>query len=105
MTRLLVARTYYGVYHDAREVAIAAGFAAPASGSVHKALWRFYKDRRLRKYKSIGHWGSDLHDMRNAVDYDIGQPFSTRLANSLDLSNDILRRVTEFDGDAPAHKD
>ncbi|RYG47836.1 hypothetical protein EON79_06260 [bacterium] len=102
--RLITARTYYCVYHYGLDIALANGYVVPSGGSVHQALWAYFKNRQLPKYKKIGHWGHDLHVFRGNADYDIHIPFGAIRKDAVALSADIMDRLNQFDADIASNK-
>jgi hypothetical protein len=75
--RTAISRTYYYVYHLARQRLIDNQFVIVRGGDTHKQVWEKFQgdaDHRCRKLNDLG---KILHDKRKHADYD--NPYSGRI--------------------------
>ena len=89
--RTSISRSYYCVYHKARERAVSTGYIDQQK---HWKLWELYEvtnasDRICRK---LGNLGSRMHKERKDADY---EPTATRITERMNIQ---LNRANDFMG-------
>jgi len=67
--RTAISRTYYSVYHQARDYLLAEGIPLSKSDSSHKVVWNGYKGIG-GSCRAVGVNGDRLNDNRTRADYE-----------------------------------
>ena len=90
--RSAVSRAYYGVFGKTRELLRAEGVSLPASGRVHRLIWRQCRSATEPRRRHLGLAGDWLRDKRNAADYgDSLSDLPLLAGDSIRVAREMLR--------------
>jgi uncharacterized protein (UPF0332 family) len=75
--RTAISRTYYYVYHLARQRLLDNEFIIVRGGDTHKQVWEKYQGDADHRCKKLNDLAKILHDKRKQADYD--NPYAGRI--------------------------